>query len=507
MPTLVRPVDGVVRYLVAASVLGYHNCITASIRLRPLYSQSSTVSSYHPHVWGTAVHRALCDCLAMHACLWTVVLDATSATPKYALLDNGELSLKDAVKVVQRGNDVGEDQAVRRCVELEVNTPFDLVSKTPLFRVTVILPHESELGALPSLRPSVDIVVSMHHVVGDGKSLVSFCKTLVTNLRHGTLEDVTISLPARPGGPESVASLRKLAPATGLSIVFLLYVGLLELAKRVSIIGRRFFGLGYWRGNNVKYNIHDSGRCRVLDFELNEMDMESLSDLCKSRKTSLHATISAACTLACARISSPTSCHGKRPITIRTNHTICLRPSCNPPVPNTIIGNFASGCHTDLVLQDPAERVPVKHFWEMARTSVRQLRIGWAWWALRIIATMDLVPDYHAFHTRENTLQCSVTISNLGRIEFEPANAVKIQLGSSAEPTAAHWEVESASGAQTAHPFWGPYTIVLATVRGKMKVTLVYREKVLGDDLEAKRFLLKLKEVFHCVITQSTEGI
>ncbi|KNC96189.1 hypothetical protein, variant [Spizellomyces punctatus DAOM BR117] len=363
------------------------------------------------------------------------------------------------------------------------------------------------MGALPSSPPSVDLVVSMHHVIGDGKSLVEFCKTLVTNLHHGSSEDATIALPARLGGPELIPSLRKLAPATGLSIVFLLYVSLLELAKRISVIGRCVFGLGYWRGNNVKYNIHDAGKCRVLEFELNEMDMQSLSDMCKRRKTSLHATITAACTLACARVSSPTSCYGKPPITIRTNHTICLRPSCNPPVPNTIMGNFASGCHTDLVLQDPTEQVPVKHFWEMARTSVRKLRIGWAWWALRIIATMDLVPDYNAFHTSENTLQASVTISNLGRIHFERAHGDKIQLGSSSESAATQWEVESAGGAQTAHPFWGPYTIVLATVRGKMRVTVVYRERVLGDDLEAKRFLFKLKEVLHSVIRQSTEWI
>lgn len=125
MPTVVRPIDGITRYLVAASVLGYHKCISAFVRLRP---ETKTEGAYNPTTWRDAVISALYACLGTHTCLWTVIVDPTSGYPKYALLQVDEMVLDETVNLIRREEDVGEDEAVRRRLELEINTPFDLVS-------------------------------------------------------------------------------------------------------------------------------------------------------------------------------------------------------------------------------------------------------------------------------------------------------------------------------------------------------------------------------------------
>lgn len=136
----------------------------------------------------------------------------------------------------------------------------------------------------------------------------------------------------------------------------------------------------------------------------------------------------------------------------------------------------------------------------MAADTIKSLRIGWAWWARRLLAVLDLIPDYKAYHKKAKTVENSITISNLGRIEFNDSTMAVHLPNSPASSNQPRWNVECAGGAQTAHPFWSPYTIIVATMREKMRIMVVYREKVVGDELEADRFVGNLKEVLQRIM-------
>ncbi|CAO3640959.1 unnamed protein product [Mucor hiemalis] len=268
--------------------------------------------------------------------------------PHFLLLSATSLKLSsiDVAKVVEIA---ATPLPLQQLIKEQTDAEFDLDDSLPLWRLKVV----------PESPTTCNVVLALHHAIGDGMSLAIFFKSFLTKLNDqktiGTEGSSIVQVnaesrlnpPYEMSNSPNVSVVLDVVPVVLKSLVpKLLPTSITRMIDPISVDG--------WKGDNpaVEGEKHDT-EVHLIHVPLDIW--KPITVECKKRGISAHAIVFVAMLLAwhrlypsnCTEVATPINCRGL----------------CNPPVSQQQIGNYV-GAYTSFWTE---KQLVGKDIWDISK--------------------------------------------------------------------------------------------------------------------------------------------
>jgi hypothetical protein len=371
---------------------------------------------------------------------------------------------------------IHEDSSGEPFLTTEQVPDFQILEETAISDISWInaasaelgMPFEMTHGPLWRLRVlygigHIDLLVVGHHAFYDGLSVLTFMKNIMTAL-IGRSDDI----------PRQIAApcLEDLVP-NSLYLDRSVRLWLTLVAASAPLINcffrmRRHHDHALPPDDQLRYRCSE-GAFRIVNGELGAQATATLMSVCRLEGVSVHAAICTAWLRAFVRTTGAARCSK-----FRFSSPVSIRRLLLPPQEDTM-GTFLS----QILVRVRCD--PARPFWETCREIQLQIKRGAA--PARIFMPILLLPRLLKPVPKSRMPQLverfvnrhvgqALDISNAGKLSFEH------QYG--------NYQVESAYG--IANVFAGDRTVVAQTFRGRMFMTLTFRDSIM-DQIGAENMM------------------
>ncbi|CDS07605.1 hypothetical protein LRAMOSA01554 [Lichtheimia ramosa] len=310
MITEQRPLGLLEKYQVAKLLTKCYGSVTATALLRhnspaPCNDDKQTIKNFYLKRLYPAVSRLV----QKHPQLSIIVLDAEKPNARFATLSS--FNLADIVHV-NTNVKFWEQAVINDIISTEVDKEFDTsIHTTPLWSLSI--------DTHPERSHECAISFTLHHVIGDGKTMSLFWKELLEQLKDGEMVENTdyqidivephiIKPPQEHRNP--------------------------VMPDEIKPPGTKEDELAMWQGDYEAIRDKETQRhdTAVRTVVVNGEHWPKVVKACKQHGVTPHAALMVACALAFAELYPDR--------VVRTMTPVNTRPLCDPPVPEDEMGNF-----------------------------------------------------------------------------------------------------------------------------------------------------------------------
>ena len=427
-----RVVSPIEMFSVARNKLGYYKAVVFYLRFQ--------TASFSLSDWKLRIEKALRLTIEAQPRL-RLQVDLSRTQPFYMILP---ISVFDTlpIRIIERtsDDDDDEDEFLNKIVEDEANTGFVYNQSSPLWRIVLIVPSESD---------NFDMILTLNHAIGDGISGMGFFTTFVDCLSGRSTQKFSLD----NDQPSDELISPKLPPPPS----FLLKI--LQKLRLLNFFNQYFFPKTYWTGE-TRLTGNESHQTRLLSFKLSSEELDLLHKKCKEEQTTIHAGLTAAILL------SITEVFAKRNLEINCASPLNIRRFCHPIISDQQMGVFMSVAESNHYI--PYVQNSVDLFWELAREIKQQINQKLEHSALPLIQSLKFVSNWedHLRNQRKvlpNGYQHSIIVSNILRWSFE-----------SNDPS---WKIIYGGFTQSSNITGSAFLVSIVTVNEILNVYFGYQEK------------------------------
>ncbi|KAJ8662208.1 hypothetical protein O0I10_001901 [Lichtheimia ornata] len=310
MITEQRPLGLLEKYQISKLITKCYGSVTGTALLRHNSPAPATDKEAIKTFYLNRLYPAVSRLVQKHPQLTMIVLDADKPTARFATLSSFNLA---AMVNVNSNVKFWEQAVIDDIISTEVDKEFGTTFQNgPLWSLGIDThperPHECAIS------------FTLHHVIGDGKSIMLFWKELLEQLKDGEMVD------SSNGYQIDIMELHVIKPPQEHRNPV--------MPNEIKLPGTKEDELAMWQGDyeairDKTAQKHDTAvRTVVVDGE----HWPKIVKKCKQHGVTPHAALMVACALAFAELYPDR--------VVRTMTPVNTRPLCDPPVPEDEMGNF-----------------------------------------------------------------------------------------------------------------------------------------------------------------------
>ncbi|PHZ11677.1 uncharacterized protein RHIMIDRAFT_244159 [Rhizopus microsporus ATCC 52813] len=442
-----RPLGLLEKYQLSKHLLNAYGSVVFSAELEhPIREVQEDMKQFYV-AWFLPALKKLIE---KHSALSLVVRDAYTSNPRLEILNS--INLSDVLEISF------EDSTIEKLTQEQCSRDFDLNALTPLWQLKVVPLSQSRCLA----------ALALNHIIGDGNSLRVFWMELLEALEsHDQGKGVNNQIIQTPEHLEAPLTLE----SCGLPSPSVLTDALPVLAKGyLESVSHTLLGDTEWRGDFPAVD----GEAHNTEIKMNKISREKWKKIlaeAKKRQISGHAILQTLHALVWATLYSDSKW-----TTICMHTPINCRPLCDPPIPQTQMGNFVGSYESQWSLKHLGRAIAVdddKLVWSMAKKYYDNLQKN-KMNSVKLSLLLSYLPEFPTSYCDFWTSKRKYAMKRKGGIEHSDLGKM--------EWTGTRWRLVSMYFCQSAHTYSCALEIQSICLNGELYYTLSWQKNALDKD-------------------------